>query len=214
MVARIRSIHLALALAAASPLVSSAGAQQATTANLVGAGVGVGYLALSIGSIVRLAGHSRQARVGDRVRDRSTSRIGLLTAIDADSVTVRSDAGETRFSIDDVRRLRVSEGREHKWAQGWAIGLLAGGTLGAVVGLASKAPAEDPNCDFLCPTRNQDAVFGGLGAGVLGSLVGAGIGALASGERWSRISRFAQRVAVRPLSNSPGALVVRARLEF
>jgi hypothetical protein len=210
---RIRQIHLVFALVAASPVAGSLAAQQATTGNIVATGIGVAYFALSIGSIVRLVGHSRQAGIGDRVRVRSSSVKGTVTAVDGDSVTVHGDAGDTRLSRSDTRRLRVSEGREHKWAQGWGVGLLAGATVGAVAGAVSKAPADDPNCEFICPTREVDIIFGGLAAGVTGSLVGAAIGAGVVGERWARVSQVVGRTSLR-IDRRPGGLAFGGRIEF
>lgn len=208
-----RPLRFALVVAAASFPTSSATAQQMTTGNIVAVGAGAAYFALGIASLVRLAGHAREARVGDRVRGRPKSVDGTLAAVDADSITIRSDAGETRLPRADVGHLRVSEGREHKWAQGWGIGLLTGAAVGVAIGAASEAPADDPGCEFICPTREEDIVFGGLAVGVTGSILGAAIGAATVGERWSRIDRFAARTSLE-ITPHWGALRIGGRVRF
>lgn len=208
---RARTIQFALFVAIVSPAAEALTAQQATTGNLVGTGIGIGYVALSVGAVVRLVGHAREANVGDRIRDRSAS--GTLTTIDSDSVTIRSEAGDRRLARADLRGLRVYEGRERKWAQGWGIGLVSGGAVGALIGATSPAPADDPNCDFICPTREGDAVIGGVALGLAGSVVGALIGAATQGQHWSRINGFAERTSVQ-VAPRMGALAVQARISF
>jgi hypothetical protein len=213
MLPRFRATSVALSIVLAAPAAETLSAQQAATGDLVAAGLGIGYLTLSVGAVVRLAGHAREAKVGDRVRGRQPSLTGTVTAIDPDSVTIRSDSGEIRLARGEAPALRVNEARERKWAQGWAIGLLTGASLGALMGAATEAPAEDPSCDFICPNRGQMAAIAGVAMGVSGSVLGALIGAATHGERWSRISGFAERASVQVAPRSR-ALGVGARVRF
>lgn len=210
---RVRTIEFAIIAALAGPATAVLTAQQVTTAGLVGMGVSAGYVALSIGSIVRLVGHSREATIGSWVRGRSASMTGMVTAIDSDSVTIRSEAGDERLARIDVQGLRVHEGSERKWAQGWGIGFLSGAATGALIGVVSEAPADDPSCEFICPTREADTIIGSVVFGVTGSVVGALFGAAARGERWSRINSFVERTGFR-VAPRAGALGVGARISF
>ena len=213
MLPRVRAIQLAIIAALVSPATGVLSAQQLETPDLVAAGVSIAYLSLSIGAIVRLAGQSREAKIGDRVRGRAVSTTGTVTAVGADSVTIRSEAGEARLARTDVQGLRLYEGSERKWAQGWGIGFLSGAAAGALAGAASKPPNENPSCDFICPSRSGNAILTGVAGSLAGSVVGALIGAAMRGERWSRISGFVEGTA---LQITPGsrALGVGARIRF
>ena len=208
----LRSIILPLAVATARP-VDVLGAQQTDAGTIIGVGLGIGYVALSIGSVARLVGHSHAASIGDRVRGRSSSTTGMLAAIGPDSITIQSSAGETRLPQDEFRGLRVLEGSERKWAQGWAIGLTAGASVGAIFGALMEPPADDPGCEFICPNRGADTIIGGVVFGLTGSVVGALIGATTRSERWSRISRFVEAGGVRadPRAHTFG---LEARIRF
>ena len=213
MLPRSRTISLALSIGLAALGTETLSAQQATTGSVVAAGLGIGYLTLSIGAVVRLAGHSREAKVGDRVRGRGASMTGRVSGIDSDSVTIRNDSGELRIARREAPALRVNEDQERKWAQGWAIGLLTGASLGALMGVATEAPADDPSCTFICPSRGQMAAIAGVAFGVSGSVLGALIGAATHGERWSRISGFAERTSFQ-VAPHPRTLGLGARIGF
>lgn len=148
----------------------------------------VGYGVLSIGAVASLAsrGTPPVVEVGTRLKVR---RRGVadwssdlqVVRLSSDSMVVATDSGTLsvpRSEIDSLR-IKVSTGR---WAEGWGIGLLAGGAAGAAVGYASIG--QDGGDDWFTP--GEGAVIGGIVFGVTGSILGAGIGVLAP-SRWVTI---------------------------
>ena len=154
--------------------------------------VAVAWVGLSGAAIVHLLEHRccGQANIGSTVRfrdDRAGGRdiIGVVRALDLDSMTVAvGDSATWRGPLAGVHGLRV-RATESKWAQGWLIGLVAGATLGGVLG--ATIPTE-PNDDFYFG-RPVLVVIGAAGGGFLGSTLGALVGAASTGEYWQPVPR-------------------------
>jgi hypothetical protein len=103
--------------------------------------------------------------------------VGTVAALTADSLLL-SRGGGARLQIDtrEVRALAVSAGHSRfAWAlRGAAVGLLVGGIVGA-----KAAGAGDET--------GLAAFVGFLGGIVVGTPLGAGIGAAAAPERWTPV---------------------------
>jgi len=173
----------------------------------------VGYGALSIGAISSLASRNKPPQVEPgttlKVRLRGSSNwssSAMLVRVTNDSIVVASDSGASAFArsaIDSIQ-VKASTGR---WAEGWLIGLIAGGATGAL--LAYESTAASGGDDWFTP--NQAAVVGGVFLGATASIVGAGIGLLAP-SRWVTIGDLRDaRVSIAPTLARPGFV---ARIQF
>ena len=160
----------------------------------------VSYGALSIGAIQSLLSTKRPRALlpGDQIRVRlrgfpeTISRLRVV-ALDGDSISVGADSIGWRFARDDVESLELNLEPHGRWAEGWGIGLLVGGAVGAIWGYSKWT--DDPDDWF---THNQSAVFGGVIFGVLGSTAGAVFGLGAPGK-WVPAEGWARRVSVTPV---------------
>jgi hypothetical protein len=72
------------------------------------------------------------------------------------------------------------------------IGLLVGGAVGAAGGFAMAS--DDCGSQFGCANKTDPAILLGLGAGVVGGMLGLLSGAIPS-ERWERVSVEQRRVS-------------------
>jgi hypothetical protein len=173
----------------------------------------VGYGVLSIGAIASLSsrGNPPTVETGTRLRMRlrGTSdwsndvRVARLTN---DSMVVANDSGSWSIGRSEIDSLQVkaSTGR---WAEGWLIGLVAGGATGAI--LAHEAVDANQGDEWFTP--GQAAVIGGVFLGGSASIVGAGIGLLAP-SRWVTIGNpKGARVSIAPTLVRPGFV---AQLRF
>lgn len=148
----------------------------------------IGYGALSLGAIANLINRDAPptVEVGTQLKMRLRGSADWsypvhVVHLDRDSVWVAGDSANThvaRAEIDSLR-IKVSTGR---WAEGWGIGLLAGGAAGAALGYTSVS--NDGGDDWFTP--GEGALIGGIVLGVSGSVLGAGIGLLAP-SRWVTI---------------------------
>lgn len=158
--------------------------------------IAMGYIGLSVGSTVRLVEGDccEIARIGSEVRGsfddngRATAFAGRVVSIDSVFLAIANDSTTRRIARHDVRRAYVNAGRQHQWAQGWVEGLFGFGILGAVLGYASGPP--DPNSDSFVLTRTEKAAIGGVAFGVVGSALGAGLGALVTKVHWKRVGSW------------------------
>lgn len=147
---------------------------------------------------------------GDRIRV-STGRppggpdwiVGTLVEIMGDRLTLRPDRegrSEVELARDALTRMEVSRGRRagSRWRRGLGLGFLAGAVAGAVVvPLAVDEEASD--------LSTGDAVllgagYGGVGGGLIGTLVGFTIKV----ERWEEV----------PLAGSGGVSPFGGELRF
>lgn len=146
---------------------------------------------------------------GARVRltwsegERSRRAIGELVAEDDGVLLLRPDRSPDTLRVprSTLRSVEVSRGTAVM--RGVGRGVLIGGALGAVVGLALGEDCSDN--EFLCFDRSDTALLGGL----VGAAAGAGVGALiGSHERWQSAT-LAPRLTVVP---ARGGVSIRARI--
>jgi hypothetical protein len=185
---------------------------------VAGAALGVAYGALSLAAIHHLVSRSDNAEVGSLVRvSAQTSRgvillSGKIAAIRPDTLTLYA-ADSTRQSIArfDLQSVDVYRGDGRRWAEGWAIGLLSGGAIGAIGGYAA---GDDHGNDFLNFTRGDKAAILGIVGAVTGSVVGTLVGTMVRDEHWDHADwlRGASSVSVMPLGGH--AVAVGAHLHF
>ena len=99
-----------------------------------------------------------------RVRDESGAKVtGRLTRVTRDAITIRTDAGEKRFTRDAVRAVEV---RGHSIGKSALIGAAAFAVLGGVAAAAHENAGASP-----------------AGAAVIGAGIGAAIGSVVPTRR-------------------------------
>ncbi|HEX6746347.1 MAG TPA: hypothetical protein VF092_03455 [Longimicrobium sp.] len=152
--------------------------------------------ALAFSAAAALAGSAQAQRVAipesGRVRITATGHprvVGDVTRLTADTVTIRGRDSLVALPRDQVRLVEVPDGRRRYLgtglAAGFGIGAVIGGTLGAL-------------CHDDCPegTVALTTFLGGAG----GMILGAGIGAMITGDIWrdADAPRDAATVTVAP----------------
>ncbi len=162
----------------------------------------VSYGFLSISAIKSLVSRDRPRMVGTgdlvRVRLRGVSGYSgevRIVELDADSVSVIRDSVTQRFARVDIESLQINVEPHGRWAEGWVIGLLVGGTCGALL-------------EYSARNSDDGMIYGRVVVGVLGSTVGAFVGSFAQGK-WVSIDRPAWRVSVTPVVGRRTGLVAR-----
>ena len=134
------------------------------------------------------------------------AQIGVLVALDRDSVHIRDTAGtESRYARADLRLLERSTGHHRNVGRA----AVRGGIIGAGGGflLGALASAED---DAFCDGASCIAAVTGAGA-AWGLAIGAAIGALVRTEQWEAIQSTPVEPLVRPVARGTG---VGVRLRF
>jgi hypothetical protein len=143
-----------------------------------------------------------RAEPARRVRVRAAGErpiMGTLQAMNETALTVKPDDGSAPVTLDRARisRIEVSRGRSRR-STGAMNGLVAGGLVGAVLGLVipnDYCPACFRSYNYHPPGPGKLVV---VTAGILGVL-GAGIGAAISpGESWKTVSFDRLHVTVAP----------------
>jgi hypothetical protein len=165
--------------------------------------VTAGVAALAVASIARLMDQGSDAAIGNDIRiavrdehDAFAAR-GTLTGFTRDSIELTANGSATRYARRNIRSMVTRMGTEGKWAQGWGVGLLAGGGAFGAFGFAF---GDSVVCDEVCLSRSESGVVLGIAGAVVGSTVGAIIGASIEGDRWSRVRRLRDpRVGVVPI---------------
>jgi len=151
-------------------------------------------LALAASGTQPLSGQNQTAQPGARIRLKPVGAVfdtsllrGTLVARRGDTLDIRTAAdGRLRTTIlrDNVQ-LEFSIGREPALVQGAGVGLIVGGTVGVLAGVASyQSPGCQPNqlCFDFGP--GMSALAGGLiGAGA-GAVLGLLIGSQFHTEQW------------------------------
>ena len=175
----------------------------------------IGYGVLTVGAIHNLATRNTppKVEVGSNVKlwlrgCDSWSNRQRIRQLRPDSIVVEGNAGGRSYARSEIDSLRVkaSTGR---WAEGWAVGLLAGGVVGAGLGL--RISGNDEYLDTGSPAKN--ALVWGIVMGVSGSTIGAAIGLLVP-SRYVTIRNEPgtdPRFSVLPTVGRPGLV---ARFEF
>jgi hypothetical protein len=126
--------------------------------------------------------------VGSRVRLRSSALQGqprgLVVALDDNVLTIATDSGglPVKVPLASVTDLEMSLGRKRNTLRGLGIGVASG----LIAGLAFPVNAND--CGYYSSENfcsRGEALVGGL---FTGAVLGAGIGALTKGDRWSPVA--------------------------
>ncbi len=121
--------------------------------------------------------------------------VGMCVEVDA--TRLRIQAGERvpprAISLTDVTRLEVSQGRKSNALKGLLIGGLVGTPIGAAVGGVVGSIAH--GLDEAHASMAAYVATGALVFGAAGGLVGLGIGALSSSERWKEVPLDRLRVS-------------------
>lgn len=109
---------------------------------------------------------------------------------------------KTSLPITGIQRIEVSTGRHANVLGGLKNGVLIGGGIGLVLGVAAYASSNSD--DWL--TYGPEAIpLGALGGALYGAIIGTAIGALSKTEDW-------QQVWLQPIS-APVAAAPRVRLQ-
>jgi hypothetical protein len=109
---------------------------------------------------------------------------GPLLGLEADVITLGAPGPTSRYALDELGGLEVSEGRRGHARVGAGAGFLAG--IGAALVVLNSGGSTAP-CDR---ARNQDAMSAGecigwkAAGGIAGAALGALVGALIRTERW------------------------------
>jgi len=111
--------------------------------------------------------------VGSRVRLRTTSGgdavTGTLSALDARTIVVRSDAGSpVTLPVSTVTRVEVSRGKSSKGSR-MLIGIVGGAVVGAALGYVATCNYDDEDCSS--NNRSKVMAGGAVGGAVLGGLL-------------------------------------------
>lgn len=122
---------------------------------------------------------------------------GRLVRIGVDSVLVEQENRVVAVPRHGLVKLEMPDGsvsRGRAALRGAGVGAVVGFLGGIVLGYASYDSCEG---EFLCFSREEEAVMVGAVAGTLGLAIGGAIGAADGGERWRRVAIDADtRVAV------------------
>lgn len=145
----------------------------------------------------------------------SRTVLGSVDAITPDSLVLHTDSGRVALPRGQLQRVDVDMGPEHKWAQGWLVGAIAGGTLSGVVGGLAYVYGCGPESDGVCiSSADQIFLLSGIGA-LLAASIGALLGSAVVGPHWRRTRSVATtRVSVLGVPVSWRRLGVVARIEF
>ena len=110
--------------------------------------------------------------------------VGPLVALDADTLFLEP---QIALPLAFVTKVEVSRGRGEKSnvGKGARIGFLVGAALGALSGVIVGGGFGD--CYELDGCSKEFALLGGAGGGLLGTLIGARVGAMNPGEVWEEV---------------------------
>jgi hypothetical protein len=149
---------------------------------------------------------------GDRVRVTAPNEVsgrfvGTVMKIGADTcvLEVEGRAEALALPLASVTSLEVSRGRKSNILKGAGIGLLIGGAVGIVAGVAA---CSGDGCEYAGATVGS---LGAIGAGV-GLLIGTSAGASSSGELWEPVPLDQLRVTIAP--HPRGGLAIRVSVAF
>ena len=187
------------------------GQEQALLVVLIGDGVvGVAALtSLATRQCCARAVVNSEVRVVTHTAGVSHEIDGVLSGADADSLTIAHDGVVDRVPRRSIRQFDVKMGTERKWAQGWVIGTLAGGVVGATGGFASGS--DDPRgAWFAFSAGEKAAIFGTVGS-VLGGITGTLIGATINRSRWLRNEAPATSLIVGAAPHNSTAIELRVQ---
>lgn len=142
----------------------------------------------------------------------STSPIGTLTEVTADSLMLAADVGRMSVARRSIWRLDVRVGTQRKTKTGAVAGMAMGAFGLAAVGAATTEPCNEDEVLFgLSPSPAQVAFVGVLAGGLLGAAIGAVFGSSVQVDRWHEVDlRVAEMAAApgRPFVPTPSLRVV------
>ena len=131
----------------------------------------------------------------------STSPVGVLTELTADSLVLSAEDEIVSIPRRDIQRLDVSTGTRRMTAQGALAGLAMGAFgLGALAATTNDSDSCNNKDGWFC-IEFSDAEVGAAGAivgGVLGAVLGAVIGSSMRSDRWQRVDLKVTDIAAAP----------------
>ncbi len=152
---------------------------------------------------------SPQVKPGDRVRVTAPylgirKQAGRFETRRGDTLVVAAPDSTMMFPVVFVMRLEVSRGRKSAVGRGALIGFLVGAGGGAIAGAAalSEGCVDGDGCPAL------GALVGGAFFGLVGTGIGAVVGALSKAERWEEVPLDQLRVAFAPQRDGRFGLVL------
>ena len=164
-----------------------------------------GTMLLTVAVVAR--GDAQSVNPGERVRLTSRNQqaprlTGTITDIRGDTIFVSRDSTGARIESmlsSHVRSVERSVGRRSKLREGMGYGAVAGGLLGAAIGVGSYREEPPINANLCQPGtciplrfeyfgRGFHAAAGATAGIVAGALVGGIIGSMSSTDRWRRVS--------------------------
>lgn len=163
------------------------------------------FAILALLAATRLAAQEPGTRIRLAPTD-GVAQIGVLVALDRDSVRIRDTAGtDLRYARADLRLLERSLGHHRNVGRAAVRGGIIGAGGGFLLGVLASAE-DDAFCD------GGSCVAAGTGAGaVWGLAIGAAIGALVRTEQWEPIQSAPVEPLVRPVARRTG---IGVRLRF
>ena len=119
--------------------------------------------------------------------------VGRVIALKADTLVLKAQGWDESFFIpfEHLQKLEVSRGRKSNLGKGAKVGFLVGAGLGAIFGVVAGwgacpfgvADITDPDgCSTIL------GIYAGAFLGLLGTGIGAGVGAAHPGEVWEEVS--------------------------
>lgn len=127
----------------------------------------------------------RIAVPGDRIRvsvlkPRPRRVIGEFLSLTPDTLHFRSSDVDRSFSLQIIKKLEVSSGKNERLT-GTVVGILAGGLFGGFIGSSIERGTSDSCFDF--------CGLGGFVVGAFVGIIGGGIAgySLLAGDRWEQV---------------------------
>jgi hypothetical protein len=134
---------------------------------------------------------------------------GTVVTAGRDEVVLRLDGSEEimPFAVTRIARFDVSRGMKGHTGAGIGLGLLAGASAGALVGVNQCGTCGGGESDGLAKALNA-LIWSGIGGGA-GMLVGGIIGARHKTERWEEVPSSRWRLTAGPRRGGFGLVLSR-----
>jgi hypothetical protein len=159
--------------------------------------------------------------VGRRVRltlarpgaPQESGRVALLNA-DSLVLVETPDRGRLAFRRAEIAAMDISVGERSHIRNGFAIGAVAGATIGGVAGyLSGKETCSGSTpvilCDAFAPSASTKAYWLGAGLGLVGGLVGVLAGVMGATDIWVPVT--GQVTSIAPFVGNAGQLGLAIR---
>ena len=125
-------------------------------------------------------------------RIEKTRFVANVVILKPDTLVIKAEGWDESFFIpfENLRKLEVGHGRKSNLGKGAKIGFLVGAGLGAIFGAVAGSgdclgfdDSADPNgCSI------NLGIYAGAALGLLGTGIGAGVGAAHPGEVWEEVT--------------------------